>query len=251
MIRIFLMRHGVSEANEERQITLHVPDHAVNLSAAGRGQAAAAGAELAAYLAANPGEGRLRLWNSPYWRTRQTADAVADAFRRRRFGEKPDDAAPSPADPGMPFFDRRESPLVVEQQFGMFDGYEDGELKERFPAEFAAFDKHRLQEGRYYARMPMGESRFDVSVRVHQFFGTLLRDAEGAREIRDVVVVSHGVTVRAFAMMWLHLSPEWFDREPNPGNCSVRLIAGERGDYRDRGYIIGAPGATRSEVKGR
>ena len=40
-------------------------------------------------------------------------------------------------------------------------------------------------------------------------------------------------------MMWLHHTPEWFDAEPNPGNCSVRLIEGERSNYVDRGYVVG------------
>jgi hypothetical protein len=30
-------------------------------------------------------------------------------------------------------------------------------------------------------------------------------------------------------MMWMHQTPEWFEAEPNPRNCSVRVLD-ERGD---------------------
>ena len=240
-MRIFLMRHGSSEANETRSMTLHTPDHAINLSPTGNAQARKNGAELARYLLQTPGT-RIRVWNSPYWRTRQTADGLCESMTEAGFCNAAESSA-------GPVFDRKESPLIVEQQFGLFDGYEDDELAERFPVEYANFQKNQLQEGRYYARMPMGESRFDVSVRVHQFFGTILRDVE-TRGIEDVVIVSHGVTLRAFSMMWLHHTPEWFDREKNPGNCSVRLIEGSRGEYTDHGYIIGGTGEIRSEIKG-
>jgi broad specificity phosphatase PhoE len=52
--------------------------------------------------------------------------------------------------------------------------------------------------------------------------------------INDVVIISHGVTIRAFVMMWLKLSPEWFEDEPNPKNCGVRFIDGQN----DRNYIF-------------
>ena len=80
--------------------------------------------------------------------------------------------------------------------------------------------------------MPLGESRFDVANRVHESFGTFHRDNE-RHNIDTLIVVCHGVTLRAFVMQWLHLTPEWFDDEPNPGNCDIRLIK----DGKDEGYI--------------
>ena len=72
--------------------------------------------------------------------------------------------------------------------------------------------------GKFWARMPQGESRFDVAKRIHQAFGTFHRDAL-EHGIQELVVICHGVTLRAFVMMWCHLSPEWFETEPNPANC--------------------------------
>lgn len=81
--------------------------------------------------------------------------------------------------------------------------------------------------------MPLGESRFDVCKRVHQAFNTLYADAR-KHKISDIVVVTHGVTLRAFLMMWLHFTPEWFEKEQNPHNCGIRLIDGNM----DKGYIF-------------
>jgi 2,3-bisphosphoglycerate-dependent phosphoglycerate mutase len=86
--------------------------------------------------------------------------------------------------------------------------------------------------------MPLGESRFDVAVRIHQAFGTFHRDAE-RHGVRNIVVVCHGVTLRAFVMQWLHKPYEWFDQQKNPGNCDVYHIAGE--GVPDRGYVYRAP----------
>ena len=63
---------------------------------------------------------------------------------------------------------------------------------------------------------------------MHLFFDSLERDT-----FEPVVVVSHGVTFRAFLMMWLNRTVEWFEQEKNPGNAAVRLV--HRGE--DRGYL--------------
>jgi 2,3-bisphosphoglycerate-dependent phosphoglycerate mutase len=88
-------------------------------------------------------------------------------------------------------------------------------------------------EGKFWARLPQGESRFDVAKRIHQAFGTFHRDAE-YHGIRDIVVICHGVTLRAFVMMWCHLPPEWFEAERNANNCAIRFI--DSGV--DKGYLF-------------
>jgi broad specificity phosphatase PhoE len=128
--------------------------------------------------------------------------------------------------------DVREHINLCEQQFGLFDGIPDEELPAHFPEEYAHYAKSEEHEGRFWARMPLGESRFDVAVRIHEAFGTFHRDAD-RHGIKDIIVICHGVSLRAFVMQWLHLTPEWFDAEPNPGNCWIRLIE----DGEDREYI--------------
>jgi broad specificity phosphatase PhoE len=190
-------------------------DHAIPLSDRGRAQARTAGEHVARYFqdvhGSMDGAPPIRLWLSPYRRTRETADALCET------------AAPW-------IGDRREHVLLCEQQFGVFDGVPDEELPKRFPAEWAYYDLTCRFGGKFWARMPLGESRFDVAQRVHQAFGTFHRDAveDG---ITDLVIICHGVTLRAFVMMWCHKSPEWFEEEPNPHNAAVRVLdpTGDRG----------------------
>ena len=225
------MRHGESLGNVDPLVHATTADHAVPLSERGHEQGREAGRRLAAYLDEHGGGGEpgdvepsgaerararphMRLWVSPYLRTRQTADALQETA-------------------GAWITDRVEHVLLCEQQWGLFDGVPERELAERFPREFAHYDMQARFGGKFWARMPQGESRFDVAQRIHQAFGTFHRDAQ-AHGIRDLVVICHGVTLRAFVMMWCHLSPEWFEREPNPGNAAIRLI--ERGQ--DRGYVF-------------
>jgi broad specificity phosphatase PhoE len=92
----------------------------------------------------------------------------------------------------------------------------------------------------FYAKPPNGESRYDVCVRIHQFFGTIIRDAEKSQNsVSNVFVVSHGTTLRAFTMMWLHKEVDWFESERNPANCSIRwIVRNEKGHFEDKGYIF-------------
>lgn len=221
-MRILLVRHGESMGNVDPTVHATTADHAVPLSERGREQAREAGRQIARhYEATTTDEQRhVRLWLSPYRRTRETADALGETA-------------------GGWITDRVEHILLCEQQFGLFDGLTDEQMRARFPHEKTYFDLQCRFGGKFWARMPQGESRFDVAQRIHQAFGTFQRDAV-QHGIRDIVVICHGVTLRAFVMMWCHLSPEWFESEPNPANCAIRLI--DHGI--DRGYLF--PGFPRS-----
>ncbi|KKN43539.1 hypothetical protein LCGC14_0701860 [marine sediment metagenome] len=219
-MKIYLVRHGESESNVDKAVHLRKADHAINLGPNGLSQAEGVGKFLAQALKNNSWNGEInaRLWYSPYQRTKKTKDGILTALKRDNMTFK---------------FGCLEHPLLVEQQFGLFDGLSDDELKEQYPNEHAHYNKHQKFEGRFWARMPLGESRFDVAQRVHQVFGTFHRDAD-RHGIETLVVVSHGVTIRAFIMMWLHRTVEWFEKEPNPKNCSIRLIDNRQ----DCGYVI-------------
>ena len=215
-MRILLVRHGESAGNVDPTIHTTTADHAVPLSDRGADQAREAGRRIAAYYERELGDAwpHVRLWVSPYVRTRQTADALAETA-------------------GPWITDRVEHILLCEQQFGLFDGVAEADLPTRFPNEHGYYAMQCRFGGKFWARMPQGESRFDVAKRIHQAFGTFHRDCQ-EHGIHDIVVICHGVTLRAFVMMWCHLSPEWFEEEINPNNCAVRLI--DSGV--DRGYVF-------------
>eukprot|EP01120_Amphizonella_sp_Union-15-10_P004324 TRINITY_DN14955_c0_g1_i1.p1 TRINITY_DN14955_c0_g1~~TRINITY_DN14955_c0_g1_i1.p1 ORF type:complete len:358 (-),score=56.70 TRINITY_DN14955_c0_g1_i1:85-1158(-) len=210
--RILLVRHGESEANVNRSLYTTMPDHAVPLSPAGRAQAIECGKQINSFFQTKmgstcpPEDWFCRVWTSPYLRARETADLLQQYA-------------------GDWISDIRESIFLVEQQFGLFEGkdwYNNG--LEGFPQELEYYRKCSLYGGRFWARVPLGESRFDVCSRVYHSFGTLHRDA--AVGIKNSIIVSHGVTLRAWMMMWLRLTPEWFEEEKNPNYCSIRYIKG-------------------------
>lgn len=207
MKNIYLVRHGESVANIDQSIYRTTPDHAVPLSPKGMLQAAEAGRQLCSLIPEEVQSEKLRIWTSPYKRTRETANILLRELQSRFPGH----------------VDIREHINLCEQHFGLFDGLSDEELKQKFPLEYHHYDLAEKHEGRFWARMPLGESRFDVAVRVHQAFGTFHRDHE-RRGIENIVVICHGVTLRAFAMQWLHLPYEWFENQANPKNCDIYHI---------------------------
>lgn len=216
-MNIILVRHGETTANVDKSVYLKTADHAVPLSDNGHAQALIAGDRVADFLLkeCHPTATNTRVWSSPYKRTRQTATHI-----RQRLGRYSID------------HDYREHINLCEQQYGLFDGIPDDELKDHYPAEYAHYAKCEEHEGKFWARMPLGESRFDVAVRVHQAFGTWHRDQQRSG-VENLVVVCHGVTLRAIVMQWMHLTPEWFETEPNPPNCAIRVLS----NGVDNGYL--------------
>ena len=141
-MRVFLVRHGQSRANLDWSENRRVADHAIELSEEGHRQAQEAGLFLSEYFAEHLTrktalEGllerdptarripKIRLWHSPYQRTRQTAADIVETCRL------PHGAATDASEilaKGMSWFlDQREQPLMAEQQFGLFDGLSDSE----------------------------------------------------------------------------------------------------------------------------
>ena len=214
-LRIWLVRHGESEGNVDLDVHRTHADHAIPLSERGRDQAREAGEHLREHLEStiDPGA-HVRLWSSPYRRTRETSQGLMRSL---------DDIVT----------DTREDIRLCEQQFGLFDGIPKEELPELYPVEHEHYMKQEQFEGRFWARMPLGESRFDVANRIHAFLGTLARDRD-KHGIANSIVVCHGVTLRAFVMQRLHHSPEWFEKEPNPKNCAIRFLQ----DHSDDGYVF-------------
>ncbi|KAL6044401.1 Histidine phosphatase family protein [Balamuthia mandrillaris] len=213
--RILLVRHGESLANVDPLILTKMSDHTIPLSERGKAQAQEVGSFLKKFYEVRPhsGNGHKKLWVSPYKRTRDTAKHICNASEV--------------------WFDVEECIVLGEQQFGLFEGINAEDIAQIYPKEHEHFVKAINYGGRFWARMPLGESRFDVAVRVNAMIQSLFQD-QCNYGIEDVVIVSHGMTLRAFAMMWLGRTPEWLENERNPENCSIRLLKGRV----DKGYIF-------------
>lgn len=223
-MRIFLMRHGFSEGNENPDNYQKRGDPDIELNMLGWKQAIAAGQFLEGYLnrsfleacvAHDTGHASprpLRVWTSSFTRTRQTTAGVLHG-----------------AGDALSKSEVRVSPYLVEQDFGIFSPYHSDEMRAaNFPLE-AAFYRAAREKNRFYARAPMGESPLDVQQRATNHTATLKRDA--AKGNGDSLNVTHGVTLRAFAMGFLHIDPVHYRAFTNPENCSIYLIDGENGNY--------------------
>lgn len=211
-MHIFLIRHGESVSNVGENYVARVPDHLVSLTETGKRQARENGAWLANYCKDKGIDlTKARIWRSPYLRTRQTCDEFNKS---------------------LGITDIREDITLTEQQFGLFDSVPEEEWGKQYPNEYAEYLRQQSNYGKFYARLPLGESPFDVAIRIHQFLGTIHRD-EQKHGIDTLFIFTHGTTLRTFLLRWFHYSPEWYHEERNPKNCWIREIDGDI----DKGYI--------------
>lgn len=214
-MKIFLIRHGESIQNTKENYSLELPDHKVYLSEKGKNQAKEAGIFLKQYIEDNNIDlSNAVLWVSPYQRTRETANLINESLKIDKV---------------------KEDITLVEQRYGLFSDKEIEVIKKLYPDEFKFYDNYYQNNGKFYAKLPQGESPFDVALRTKQFIDTIFRDDEDT-----LFVVSHGTTIRTIIMNWFHYSPEWFNKEANMENCSIRLIDSVDKVSTEK-YIYGGP----------
>lgn len=202
MRNIYVIRHGQSMANIDPAVYKTTSDHAIPLSEHGHEQAKSAGVALRNLIEIET-DSKIRLWTSPFLRARQTSHHIYDAVSEK-FSQ----------------IELRENVNLCEQQFGLLNQLSTDEINKYYPFILDHYNLRVKQGGKFWARVPLGESRFDVALRVQQAFTMFYRDAD-RNGIEDLIVVCHGSTMRAFIMMWLHLPFEWFEQEENPNNCDI------------------------------
>ncbi|MBA0051971.1 phosphoglycerate mutase family protein [Streptomyces sp. AJS327] len=196
--RIVLLRHGESEGNSDDTIYERVPDHALALTERGTRQAAEAGK----YLRDLFGQERVSAYVSPYRRTRETLTALA-------------------LDPTL--LRVREEPRLREQDWGNWQDREDVRKQKAY----------RNAYGHFFYRFAQGESGADVYDRVGAFLESLWRSFESPDHPPNVLLVTHGLTMRLFCMRWLHWTVPQFEALSNPENGATRsLVLGPDGRYR-------------------
>ena len=155
-LRIYIIRHGHSMSNQDPKVLQVLSDHTVPLSTKGKEQAEKCATFISKFFDGSTQNDldelrKYSLWVSPYKRARETAKIIQDSGIGNRISK------------------RTESIFLGEQQFGLFEGLSLAELSQKYPYEFSHFEKAIEYGGRFWARMPLGESRFDVAVRVQRF----------------------------------------------------------------------------------
>jgi broad specificity phosphatase PhoE len=189
--RILLVRHGNSEGNADKNQYLTVPDYALNLTPDGIMQARQAGQEIKHIV----GDETVYVYLSPYHRTRQTYACIQESLRAN-------------------IANAIEDPRLREQDWGHL----------RSPDVNAEIIKQRDHFSTFYYRIPDGESGADVYDRVSNFFDTLHRDFEKPEYPDNVLIVTHGMTLRLFLMRWFHWTVEEFENLRNPLNGQVVVM---------------------------
>jgi broad specificity phosphatase PhoE len=204
--KIILVRHGESEGNVDHSLYGSIPDHKIELTERGKQQARDVGKKLFEMIGERKGfylYSAVSAYISPYVRTRQTYECMLDGGFRNNV------------------LDFREDPRLREQEWGNFVSEEQAEI----------VDRERDEYGSFYYRIPNGESGADVFDRMSTFIETLHRDFKKENYPNNVVIVTHGLTMRLFLMRWLHWSVEEFEASSNPKNCGIMVMEKRHGGY--------------------
>ena len=190
--RIILVRHGQSEGNVDKLVYTSIPDHRVKLTKKGHQQALEAGAEIRKII----GSETVQVYVSPLIRTRQTFEGISKRIQRNIVGVL-------------------EDPRIREQEYGHMNSYDRG--VEDVMAERKAY-------GKFYYRLPDGESPADVYDRISTFMESMHRAFERPDFPENALIVSHGAAIRVFLMRWYRLKVEEFLDLRNPENCQLIVM---------------------------
>lgn len=205
-VKLYLVRHGQSEANVDHNIYRTVADHGIALTAHGQSQASEAGLFLKSELEQTAP--RVITLRSPYRRTRETEAAINEHI--------------------SPFVDERiELVEMAEQQLGVFDGVPNDERAQQFPEQYRRFMMMHDFSGRFWARPPQGDSPYDVYLRANTVTG-LIRFAAKRLKIDHFVLVAHGTWIPCFLMAWCNLPFEWYDSAPMMKNAEIIKVEGQK-----------------------
>lgn len=186
---IFIVRHGQSEGNVNKDLYREKPDYAMFLTDKGKQQAWVAGLQIKSKIGAE----RIGLYHSSFFRARQTMEGSCANLDDKQIAYI------------------KEDPRLREQEWhsGLSKGW-------NYQAE-----RERAEYGQFYYRFKGGESCADVYDRVSDFLHSMFRDFEKPNCPPNVAIFAHGITNRVFLMRFLHLTVEQFEEIKNPANGTV------------------------------
>jgi len=190
--RIIMVRHGESEGNVDETTYQEKGDNLVELTDKGSEEALAAGRKIKEILDGEP----VIVFVSPFQRTYQTLRNIRSHFEDSIV--------------------RTEiCPLIREQEYGNLQS-----------EEMAKYKEEKKKVGRFWYRFPTGESGADVYMRAELFWKDViaLNTRGGKPPVDNVLVVTHGLTMRLLLMCLNHWSPDTFETVFNPGNCDMWVL---------------------------
>ena len=178
-MKLFLIRHAESMQNTKLNNELEFPDPLVYLTERGKKQANEAGLFLSNYLKNNNiNLDNAKLWISPFRRTRDTANIINKYLNISVVNE---------------------DITLVEQQYGLFSDKSIEQIKKLYPNEFKYYDNYYQTGNKFYAKLPQGESPFDVAIRTRMFLESIEKEQND-----PVFIISHGTTIRMIVLNIFH-----------------------------------------------
>ncbi|WMV11899.1 hypothetical protein MTR67_005284 [Solanum verrucosum] len=188
--RIILVRHGECSANADINVYGTTPNHKIELTEKGIEQAKQTGILMKKLISENDNNWKVFFYVSPAERTRKTLREIGGSFPKRRvMGVK-------------------EEPRLRELNFG---NYHD-------PASIGKIKKERVTYGRFYYRVPGGETGAEVYDRISSYIECLRRDIEMKKFVchdpcqeTNIIIVTHGLSSRIFLMKWFDWTIEQFE----------------------------------------
>jgi broad specificity phosphatase PhoE len=196
-MNIFLVRHAQSNSNVDNSVLHTSTNMSITLTDKGILQAKETGAFLADKIHT---QGGIKIWNSPYERTRQTAKIIKDAFK------------------GKKIFASEEHINLAERQFGLIDNV--ASYMDDYPHEVSHYNLHKEAQQEFFVRPPLGESAYDMCLRLDFFLRCILPSSVEKQHI----IVTHGAAMRGLLMMSQKKPYEWYNEQKNPLNASVHAI---------------------------
>ena len=139
----------------------------------------------------------------------------------------------------------RVDPRLVEVDFGMGEGLTPGELTERMPAEWAAFERHPARQP-----MPGGESGVEGIARAKPALEELVAEfgvdpatvggSPASHRGDRVLVVMHATLMRLLLCDWLGIDPDRYrDLFPEVENCALTPVRFEEVEGRMQPRLLG------------
>jgi len=193
---IILVRHGESEGNVNQMAHAHTPDHKIQLTSIGIEQSIEAGEEIRHLINHGKFSKQVLTFVSPLVRTRDTwlnmKKGMGEGLNIREY----------------------EDPRLREQEWGHFIT----------PSQFKSESLKALEYGPFYYRVQNGEFGADVYNRVSNLWTNLQLDLsfEWSPECRDVLLVTHGYTLRIIIMLLCRLTVEAFSKFAN--TCTGQVV---------------------------
>ncbi|XOB64257.1 histidine phosphatase family protein [Deferribacteres bacterium DY0037] len=188
---IIIVRHGQSEANVNKELYENTPDHMMQITEVGKEQAAVCGQKLKPLLNGK----NITIWQSPYMRTRQTAEAIISQLDDTEVKIK-------------------EDPRLREQEWGNFYTLEQGRRE----------NEERKRHSDFFYRVTNGESGADVYDRISTFLETLHRDFAEDDWTESILISTHGITALVFLMRFFHWRYEEYETTDRFDNCDFVVL---------------------------